>query len=129
MIAKILLLPQLPLSTMYYYVSAPDFLMRNECLVDLHKVTDIDLPKLVSLEEMKAAAANFDMVKRLEEILMVWHSQIDQVCPSVRPSVCLSLTNEDKAQTKQHTEIYFLFCVYFDNNLINGNQISCFKST
>ncbi|XP_075877996.1 dynein axonemal heavy chain 8-like [Nelusetta ayraudi] len=59
--------------------SFDDFLMRNECLVDLHKVTDIDLPKLASIEEMKAAAANFDMVKRLEEILMVWHSQIDQV--------------------------------------------------
>lgn len=54
--------------------------MRNECLVDLMKVTDIDLFKLASLEEMKAAAANFDMVKRLEEILMEWHSQIDQVC-------------------------------------------------
>lgn len=72
---------------MYHYVCAPDFLMRNECLVDLHKVTDIDLPRLASLEETKAAAANFDMVKRLEEILMVWHSQIDQVCLSV-----LSLT-------------------------------------
>lgn len=57
--------------------------MRNECLVDLHKVTEIDLLKLTSLEEMKAAADSFDMVKRLEEILMVWHAQIDQVCPSV----------------------------------------------
>lgn len=64
----------------FFYVGAPDFLMRNECLVDLMKVTDIDLSKLASLEEMKAAAANFDMVKRLEEILMEWHSQIDQVC-------------------------------------------------
>lgn len=90
-IAKPLQSPQHPPSTMCYYVSAPDFLMRNECLVDLHKVTDIDLPKLASVEEMKAAAANFDMVKRLEEILMVWHSQIDQVCPSVRPSVRLSV--------------------------------------
>lgn len=65
---------------MCFYVHAPDFLMRNECLVDLMKVTDIDLSKLASLEEMKAAAANFDTVKRLEEILMEWHSQIDQVC-------------------------------------------------
>lgn len=61
-------------------VSAPEFLMRNECLVDLQQVTDIDLLKLTSLEEMKAAADNYDMVKRLEEILMVWHTQIDQVC-------------------------------------------------
>lgn len=53
--------------------------MRNECLVDVQKVTDIDLLKLASLEEMKAAADNYDMVKRLEEILMVWHAQIDKV--------------------------------------------------
>lgn len=65
---------------MCFYVDAPDFMMRNECLVDLMKVTDIDLSKLACLEEMKAAAANFDTVKRLEEILMEWHSQIDQVC-------------------------------------------------
>lgn len=65
---------------MCFYVDAPDFLMRNECLVDLMEVADIDLSKLASLEEVKAAAANFDMVKRLEEILMEWHSQIDQVC-------------------------------------------------
>lgn len=57
--------------------------MRNECIVDLQKVTHIDLLKLASPEEMKAAADNYDMVKRLEEILMVWHAQIDQVCLSV----------------------------------------------
>lgn len=80
-------MPQLNPSTMSCYISAPEFFMRNECLVDLYKVTEIDLLKLASIEEVKAAADNYDMVKRLEEILMVWHAQIDKVCPSV--GVCL----------------------------------------
>lgn len=77
--------------------------MRNECLVDLYKVTEIDLLKLASLEEMKAAADNYDMVKRLEEILMVWHAQIDKVCPSV--CVCLLHPWQNTPQMKKHTAI------------------------
>lgn len=41
--------------------------------------SQIDLSKLASLKEMKVAAANFDMVHRLEEILMQWYKQIEQV--------------------------------------------------
>lgn len=53
--------------------------MSNESIVHLNRVTDIDFSKLVSLEEMKVAATNFDMVHRLEEILMQWYKQIEQV--------------------------------------------------
>eukprot|EP00064_Thunnus_orientalis_P004446 superscaffoldBa00000405_g4458 len=60
--------------------SLDDIQMSNESIVHLYKVTDIDFTKLVSLEEMKVAAANFDMVHRLEEILMQWYKQIEQDC-------------------------------------------------
>ncbi len=53
--------------------------MSNECIVHLKKVTDIDFSKLASIEDMKVAAANIDMVHRLEEILMQWCKQIEQV--------------------------------------------------
>ncbi|KAM9349881.1 dynein axonemal heavy chain 8-like [Symphorus nematophorus] len=59
--------------------SLDDIQMSNESIVHLSKVTDIDFSKLVSLDDMKAAAANFDMVHQLEEILMQWYKQIEQV--------------------------------------------------
>lgn len=62
-----------------FHVCTPDIQMNNESIVHLKTVTDIDLSKLASLKEMKVAAANFDMVHRLEEILMQWYKQIEQV--------------------------------------------------
>ncbi|KAI4809667.1 hypothetical protein KUCAC02_018534 [Chaenocephalus aceratus] len=59
--------------------SLDDIQMSNESIVHLYKVTDIDFSKLVSVEDMKVAAANFDMVHRLEEILMQWYKQIEKV--------------------------------------------------
>ncbi|XP_075316794.1 dynein axonemal heavy chain 8-like [Odontesthes bonariensis] len=56
-----------------------DIQRSNESVVHLKTVTDIDLSKLACLDDMKAAAANFDMVQRLEEILMQWCKQIEQV--------------------------------------------------
>lgn len=53
--------------------------MNNENVVHLKTVTDIDLSKLSSLDDMKVAAANIDMVRQLEEILMQWYKQIKQV--------------------------------------------------
>ncbi|KAM7379582.1 hypothetical protein PAMP_005128 [Pampus punctatissimus] len=59
--------------------SLDDIQMSNDSVVDLYRVTDIEFTKLASLEDMKVAAANFDMVHRLEEILMRWYKQIEQV--------------------------------------------------
>ncbi|KAM7400305.1 hypothetical protein PAMA_004821 [Pampus argenteus] len=59
--------------------SLDDIQMSNDSVVDLYRITDIDFTKLASLEDMKIAAANFDMVHRLEEILMQWYKQIQQV--------------------------------------------------
>lgn len=53
--------------------------MSNESIIHVTTVTDVDLSKLASLEAMKAAAANVDMVHEMEEILMQWYKQIEQV--------------------------------------------------
>ncbi|KAM8851323.1 dynein axonemal heavy chain 8-like isoform 4-T8 [Spinachia spinachia] len=59
--------------------SLDDIQMSNESIVHLNAVTDIDFSTLASLDDMKVAASNFDMVHRLEEILMQWYKQIEQV--------------------------------------------------
>ncbi|XP_078119766.1 dynein axonemal heavy chain 8-like [Sander vitreus] len=59
--------------------SLDDIQMSNESIVHLNAVTDIDFSKLASLDDMKVAASNSDMVHRLEEILMQWYKKIEQV--------------------------------------------------
>uniref|UniRef100_A0A3Q3F240 Dynein, axonemal, heavy chain 5 like n=1 Tax=Kryptolebias marmoratus TaxID=37003 RepID=A0A3Q3F240_KRYMA len=59
--------------------SLDDLQTRSESVVHLTTVTDIDFSKLVCLDDMKAAAANPEMVKRLEEILSQWCKDIEQV--------------------------------------------------
>ncbi|XP_041805872.1 dynein heavy chain 8, axonemal-like [Chelmon rostratus] len=56
-----------------------DIQMSSESIVHLNTVTDVDFSKLATLEDMKVAAANFDTVHQLEEILMQWYKQIEQV--------------------------------------------------
>ncbi|XP_027145030.1 dynein heavy chain 8, axonemal isoform X2 [Larimichthys crocea] len=56
-----------------------DAQMSNESIIHVTTVTDVDLSKLASLEDMKAAAANVDMVHKMEEILMQWYKQIEQI--------------------------------------------------
>lgn len=56
-----------------------DIQMSNESIVHLKTVTDIDFSKLVTLGDMKVAAADFDMVHQLEKILLQWYKQIEQV--------------------------------------------------
>ncbi|XP_062857915.1 dynein axonemal heavy chain 8-like [Trichomycterus rosablanca] len=50
-----------------------------EGTVKLTKASEIDFSRLVTFENIKAAAEDADMVRRLEEILMGWHKQIEQV--------------------------------------------------
>ncbi|XP_075954128.1 dynein axonemal heavy chain 8-like [Anarhichas minor] len=59
--------------------SLDDIQKSNESVVHLNTVTDIDFSTLASLDDMKVAAANLDMVHRLEEILMQWYKQIEKV--------------------------------------------------
>ncbi|XP_068458453.1 dynein axonemal heavy chain 8-like [Clinocottus analis] len=59
--------------------SLDDIQKENESIVHLNTVTDINLSTLASLDDMKIAAADFDMVHRLEEVLMQWYKQIEKV--------------------------------------------------
>ena len=47
----------------------------------LKKVDNIDFSKLHTFEEVTAAASSSEMVHQLEEVLMVWYKQIEQVGP------------------------------------------------
>lgn len=51
----------------------------------LKKTTLIDLSKLQSFEDLMTAASDVDMIDQLEEVLMMWYKQIEQV--SAQPSV------------------------------------------
>ncbi|NXY25637.1 DYH8 protein, partial [Atrichornis clamosus] len=50
-----------------------------EGMVELKKIDYIDFSELQSFEKITAAADNYDMVHQLEEVLMVWYSQIEHV--------------------------------------------------
>ncbi|CAO2608635.1 Dynein axonemal heavy chain 8 [Lemmus lemmus] len=50
-----------------------------EGTVMLKKVDNIDFSKLHTFEEVTAAASNSEMVHQLEEVLMIWYKQIEQV--------------------------------------------------
>ncbi|XP_059138117.1 LOW QUALITY PROTEIN: dynein axonemal heavy chain 8 [Peromyscus eremicus] len=50
-----------------------------EGTVMLKKVDTVDFSKLHTFEEVTAAASNSEMVHQLEEVLMMWYKQIEQV--------------------------------------------------
>uniref|UniRef100_A0A8C0B3E1 Dynein axonemal heavy chain 8 n=1 Tax=Buteo japonicus TaxID=224669 RepID=A0A8C0B3E1_9AVES len=50
-----------------------------EGTVELKKIDYINFSKLQSFEKVTAAADNPDMVQQLEEVLMIWYRQIEQV--------------------------------------------------
>ncbi|NXF53111.1 DYH8 protein, partial [Oceanites oceanicus] len=50
-----------------------------EGTVELKKIDYINFSKLQSFEKVTAAADNPDMVHQLEEVLMIWYRQIEQV--------------------------------------------------
>ncbi|XP_074092949.1 dynein axonemal heavy chain 8 [Macrotis lagotis] len=50
-----------------------------EGTVELKKIENIDFSKLRSFDEVSVAATNVEMVHQLEEVLMIWYKQIEQV--------------------------------------------------
>uniref|UniRef100_G1KWX1 Dynein heavy chain tail domain-containing protein n=1 Tax=Anolis carolinensis TaxID=28377 RepID=G1KWX1_ANOCA len=50
-----------------------------EGTVELKQIDYIDFSKLQTFEEVTAAAGNPEMVKQLEDVLMIWYKQIEQV--------------------------------------------------
>nr|AAK60623.1 axonemal dynein heavy chain 8 long form [Mus musculus] len=62
-----------------YLASLDDATISIEGTVMLKKVDNIDFSKLHTFEEVTAAASSSEMVHQLEEVLMVWYKQIEQV--------------------------------------------------
>ncbi|NXH84859.1 DYH8 protein, partial [Edolisoma coerulescens] len=50
-----------------------------EGMVELKKIDDINFSELQTFDKIAAAADNYDTVRHLEEVLMVWYRQIEQV--------------------------------------------------
>ncbi|KAM4835098.1 dynein axonemal heavy chain 8 [Thomomys bottae] len=50
-----------------------------EGTVMLKKIDHVDFSKLLTFKEVTSAASNSEMVHQLEEVLMVWYKQIEQV--------------------------------------------------
>ncbi|XP_041950591.1 dynein heavy chain 8, axonemal-like [Alosa sapidissima] len=66
--------------TISRYVSFLDGIQVSiEGAVHLKEATHIDFSKLISFEAIKATAADMDMVYQLEEVLMMWYKEIEQV--------------------------------------------------
>lgn len=50
-----------------------------EGTVKLKKIDNVDFSKLQTSEEVAAAASNPETVRQLEDVLMIWYKQIEQV--------------------------------------------------
>ncbi|KAL7871391.1 hypothetical protein SRHO_G00063740 [Serrasalmus rhombeus] len=50
-----------------------------EDTVKFAQATGIDFSRLISFDDVKAAAADIDMVHKLEAVLLIWYKQIEQV--------------------------------------------------
>ncbi|XP_065591804.1 dynein axonemal heavy chain 8 [Cyrtonyx montezumae] len=62
-----------------YLSSLEGAIVSTEGTVELEKIDHINFSKLQSFEEVRAAANNPDMIHQLEEVLMIWHRQIERV--------------------------------------------------
>lgn len=50
-----------------------------EGTVKLKKIDNVDFSKLHTFEEVTLAASNSETVRQLEDVLMIWYKQIEQV--------------------------------------------------
>lgn len=50
-----------------------------EGTVKLKKIDNVDFSKLQTFEDVTAAANNSETVRQLEDVLMIWYKQIEQV--------------------------------------------------
>ncbi|CAL8304972.1 unnamed protein product [Merluccius merluccius] len=101
-----------------------------EGTVNLSRVTDMDLSRLVSYKDMKAAAADKDKVHQLEELLMHWHKQIKQDCISLYQEYqsCFHKSNKQMEQAGEKpwkvSEMY-VFSIFkvFCKRLEKGKEV------
>ena len=50
-----------------------------EGTVKLKKIDSVDFSKLHTFEDVTLAASNSETVRQLEDVLMIWYKQIEQV--------------------------------------------------
>ena len=50
-----------------------------EGTVKLKKIDNVDFSKLHTFEDVTLAASNSETVRQLEDVLMVWYKQLEQV--------------------------------------------------
>lgn len=50
-----------------------------EGTVKLKKIDNVDFSKLHTFEDVTLAASNSETVRQLEDVLMIWYKQIEQV--------------------------------------------------
>ncbi|OXB65796.1 hypothetical protein ASZ78_008863, partial [Callipepla squamata] len=62
-----------------YLSSLEGAIVSIEGTVELEKIDHINFSELQSFEEVRAAASSPDMIHQLEEVLMIWHKQIERV--------------------------------------------------
>lgn len=63
----------------FVFPSSPGAIISIEGTVELKEIDYINFSKLQYFENIAAAAENPDMVHQLEEVLMIWYRQIEQV--------------------------------------------------
>uniref|UniRef100_A0AAV2K4G4 AAA+ ATPase domain-containing protein n=2 Tax=Knipowitschia caucasica TaxID=637954 RepID=A0AAV2K4G4_KNICA len=89
--------------------------------VHLTQFPDIDLSKLACLDDIKAAAADIKLVRRFEEILMIWYKEIDQVILEVD----LLRRLEDLAGPLSELEHWKKMSVKFDSIINHIKSSKC----
>jgi hypothetical protein len=57
----------------------------------LKKIDNVDFSRLLTFKEVTSAAGNAETVHQLEDVLMIWYKQIEQVRASVPPCIPVSL--------------------------------------
>lgn len=66
-------------SSQYYLFFLLGARISIEGIVKLKKIDNIDFSKLQTFEEVTVAANNSETVRQLEDVLMIWYKQIEQV--------------------------------------------------
>ena len=62
-----------------YGVNEAIFIQNLYWLLQKNKIDNVDFSKLHTFEEVTVAASNSETVRQLEDVLMIWYKQIEQV--------------------------------------------------